>query len=144
MQSQLKNWGHVDNRQRVRFQHDAQVEIRFHNNAIVFGQLRDISLEGLYFYTWQNFDQTVPLHSKVTVKLLLTNGHGSVHMELESIIVRIDQQGIALRFTHPFQFLPIFSLVLQSNTHNSSGKKYRSRQARVELLNVQHLHRAAA
>lgn len=121
MHAQNKNWGHTDNRQRVRFQRDAQVEIHLTDGAVIFGQMRDISLNGLYFYTWQNLEQTVPLHSTVSVRLVLSSGPSTLSIELESLVVRIDRQGVGLRFTHPFQFLSIFTLLLPGNSQASSG-----------------------
>lgn len=100
-------------RKRMRLAHNAYVELTHVDHGITIGRLRDISLLGLYLYV-DNMDLSLPMpKSVVTVQLRLESGQSSLVVDARAQVVRIDGQGMAVRFAHPLQWWPVFTVFPQ-------------------------------
>ena len=100
----------IDTRERMRLSHNALVEVYSSGQRLVSGYLRDISQEGLYLFANDRLNGDAVRNEPVAVRLTMQHGQSKLSVDVKAVTVRIDALGLAVRFTHPLQWWPVFSL----------------------------------
>lgn len=99
----------VDTRERARLEHNAQIEIIVDGTVAVTGQLRNISLQGLYVATGEAKAFLPYTTGSVVVRISMRSGQSKLAIDVRGNIVRVDDGGCAISFTHPLMWLPVFT-----------------------------------
>ncbi len=97
---------HIQNRKRVRIDYSAQATIRSSQKGAIHGLVRDIGLESIYVQADPLFD----LDEIVEVDITLYGYDSQLTIKANASVIRHDEDGIALRFTSPLEWWPLFSL----------------------------------
>jgi len=83
-----------ERRRRSRIIYQAEVEIKTPIGKIA-GCTADISLNGAFIKT----KHTLPINTPCSLILKLHNDHSAAYLSFEGVVVRIDKDGMAVRFT---------------------------------------------
>ncbi len=97
---------HTERRNRVRVEYAAQAKICSAAKGTLQGTIRDIGLESVYVYT----DPFLDFGEKVEIEIILFGNASKLCITAEGSVTRIDQDGIALRFTNPLEWWPVFTV----------------------------------
>ncbi len=93
-------------RDRTRTNYSADALVKSAKRRAIKGRLRDIAINSLYLYIIPIFE--IDDHAKV--EIILFSADSQLIMNVPAVVVRKDQNGIAMRFLNPFEWWPIFSL----------------------------------
>jgi hypothetical protein len=93
-------------RDRTRTNYSADALVKSGKIGAIKGRLRDISIDALYLYINPLFE----IDDHVKVEIILFGADSQLIMNVQAVVVRKDQNGIAMRFLNPFEWWPIFSL----------------------------------
>jgi hypothetical protein len=73
----------------------SRMEVRLPCGILLEGSARDISIKGVLFDT----ERSLPIGSKVKVNLVLDSGQEEFRLDLEGVVARITEHGVAIEFT---------------------------------------------
>jgi len=73
---------------------EARVEVRMDSGVLVEGSTRDVSLNGLWFFT----DRSLPIGNRTRVRLVADTSIGRFNVEMSGRVVRDDEGGVAIEF----------------------------------------------
>lgn len=94
------------NRKRVRIDYSAQASVRSSNKGTLHGTVRDIGVESVYIQSDPYFD----LDEIVEIEIVMYGYDSHLAIKANASVVRVDPDGVALRFTSPLEWWPLFSL----------------------------------
>ncbi len=92
-------------RTRTRVNYSAHVLVKSSSKETVRGQVRDIAIDGLYLQIEPIFE----IDEKVKVEIILLGADSELVIKVVAIVVRKDATGMALRFTTPLEWWPVFT-----------------------------------
>ena len=108
-------------RDRKRTNYSADVLVKSAKRGAIKGRLRDIAIDALYLHINPIFE----IDEHVKVEIILFGTDSQLIMNVPAVVVRKDQNGIAIRFLNPLEWWPIFTFFpLQSldSGHIRHGK----------------------
>lgn len=82
----------VEKRRFTRAKVAVRVEVRLDCGVLIEGRACDVSLNGLFLET----ERSLPLRSRVRVKMVVGGGLGEAHIECAGIVSRLDWRGVAI------------------------------------------------
>ncbi|WP_028583443.1 hypothetical protein [Desulfogranum mediterraneum] len=92
-------------RSRARIEYLAEVTIRSALKGAVVGTVRDIGQESMYAYVEPFFEPEEEVAATINLY-----GRGSrLSIQATALVIRVDQDGLALRFSCPLEWWPVFS-----------------------------------
>ncbi len=94
------------NRKRVRVDYSAHASVRSSRKGATHGVVRDIGVESVYIQSDPSFD----LDEIVEVEIVLYGYDSQLSIKASASVARSDSEGVALRFTSPLEWWPLFSL----------------------------------
>ena len=92
-------------RDRTRTNYSAKVVVKSGKVGAIKGRIRDISINSFYSYIIPIFE--IDDHAKV--EIILFSADSQLIMNVPAVVVRKDQNGIAMRFLNPLEWWPIFT-----------------------------------
>ncbi len=96
----------IQNRKRARLDYSAQASVRSPNKGAQHGYVRDIGVESMYVHADPCFD-----HDEIVeVEIVLYGYDSQLAIKANASVVRVDEDGVALRFSSPLEWWPLFSL----------------------------------
>ncbi len=96
----------LQNRKKARIKYSAQASVRSSKKGVMHGVVRDIGQQSLYVRAEQLF----ALDEIVEVEILLYGYDSQVSIKANGSVSRIDHGGVAIRFSSPLEWWPLFSL----------------------------------
>ncbi len=96
----------IQNRKRARIDYSAPASVRSSRKGALHGFVRDIGLESIYVHADPSFD----LEEIVEVEIILYGYDSQLSIKANASVIRKDHEGVALRFTSPLEWWPLFSL----------------------------------
>ena len=108
-------------RDRTRVYYSTDALVKSGKIGAIRGRLRDIALDSSYLYINPIFE----IDDHVKVEIILFGADSQLIMNVPAVVVRKDQNGIAIRFLNPLEWWPIFTFFpLQSldSGHIRHGK----------------------
>ncbi|MCP3933003.1 MAG: hypothetical protein GY705_28355 [Bacteroidetes bacterium] len=96
----------IQNRKRGRIDYSAQAIMRSSRKGALHGVVRDIGIESIYVQADMLFD----LDEIVEIEIMMYGYDSQLTIKANASVIRIDQDGIALRFTSQLEWWPLFSL----------------------------------
>lgn len=98
-------------RKRLRLRYLAAAKITTAKGKILHGNLRDIGIDSLYIKIDKELEKAfdVYVEESVDVALIVMQGVSRLTIETEGKITRKDIDGVAISFTDPLKWWPIFS-----------------------------------
>lgn len=100
----------ANKRERLRLNYLAAAIITTSKGEVVRGNLRDIGIESLYIKIEKKGRGTIALKDSVDVDIIVTQGVSRLTIATPGKIIRVDDEGVAILFTEPLKWWPIFSL----------------------------------
>ena len=104
------NITNASRRERLRLNYLAAAKITTADGMVVRGNLRDIGIESLYIKIDKLIKETLRPNDSVDVDIIVTQGASRLTITAPGKIIRADDEGIAVMFTEPLKWWPIFSL----------------------------------
>lgn len=103
-------------RGRVRINYVAAVKVVAGNGSIYRGNLRDISRDSLFVKIERPGRNLWHLNPGTQVQVVLTVHQGDSRLTIESYgkTLRVDDDGVAINFTEPLKWWPVFSVFPQN------------------------------
>lgn len=92
-------------RSRTRVTYSAHVLVKSKAHGTIGGKVRDIAIDALYIQIEPVFE----MDEKVKVEIILLGADSELTMKVSANVVRKDNNGLALRFTTPLEWWPIFT-----------------------------------
>ncbi len=99
----------IETRTRARISHDAKVHVLL-GSDVFKGSLRDISQQGLYFFSNDVQNIASQNEQSVFVELFMEHGESTLAVETRGFVVRTDEKGCAISFSHTLLWWPVFSV----------------------------------
>ena len=93
-------------RARARVDYAAHVLVKSAKRGVVKGTIRDIAIEALYLY----IEPIFVINEKVHLEIILIGDVSQLTISVAATVVRIDEKGVAMRFSKPLEWWPVFSL----------------------------------
>ncbi|MCF8056835.1 MAG: hypothetical protein K9K37_09370 [Desulfocapsa sp.] len=93
------------NRARTRVKYSAHVLAKTKNREALKGTVRDIALDSTYLYIVPAF----AVGEEVSLEIVLLGAESQLSIKVNAQVIRKDHDGIALRFTTPLEWWPIFT-----------------------------------
>lgn len=103
-------------RGKIRINYMAAVEVTSEGGAVYRGNLRDIGIESLFVKnenTGKKLTQLIP-GTRVRVALTVNQGDSCLTIGSQGKILRTDDDGIAIIFSEPLKWWPVFSVFPQN------------------------------
>lgn len=109
----------MHNRSRVRLEYSAEAVVHSARKGTLQGVVRDIGMESVYIY----FEPIFDIDEDVELQITLRGKDSELCIKASGKVVRVDQDGTALRFLSPLEWWPVFSLFPfhQLDTGNGTG-----------------------
>jgi PilZ domain len=92
-------------RTRTRVNYSAHALIKSAERGTIGGTVRDIAIDTLYLYILPAF----AIDERVNLEIILLGDDSQLTIKVPAIVIRKDPDGIALRFTKPLEWWPIFT-----------------------------------
>ena len=93
------------NRSRTRVKYSAHVLAKTKTREPLKGTVRDIALDTIYLYIVPAF----AVNEEVSLEIILLGEESQLSIKVPANVIRKDHEGIALRFTKPLEWWPIFT-----------------------------------
>lgn len=93
------------NRARTRVKYSAHVLAKTNDRETLKGTVRDIALDTIYLYIVPAF----AVGEEVNLEIVLLGADSQLRIKVAANVIRKDHDGIALRFTQPLEWWPIFT-----------------------------------
>ena len=93
------------NRTRTRVKYSAHVLAKTRDRDALKGTVRDIALDTIYLYIVPAF----AVDEEVSLEIVLLGADSQLSIKVKANVIRKDHDGIALRFTKPLEWWPIFT-----------------------------------
>lgn len=106
-----------DDRQHLRLHYNADVEIETLDRRYLSGRLRDIGLDSLYMFTKDRQENFLVQGENVKVKVTMRRGHSRLTIDMDARVARVDEKGLALKFSHFLKWWPIFVMFPASESN---------------------------
>lgn len=97
-----------EDRQHLRLHYNADVEVETLDRRFLAGKLRDIGLDSLYMFTRDRKEDFLVDGENVKVKVTMRRGQSKLTLEIDARVARLDENGLALKFSHFLKWWPIF------------------------------------
>lgn len=94
------------NRQRARFAYSAQATVRSPRKGAFKGTVRDIGQESIYI----TIDPVFDYEEIVEIEIVLYGHDSMMSIKANASVIRDDSHGVAMHFTSPLEWWPVFSL----------------------------------
>ena len=101
-------------RVRARMRYAAHVLVRSRTAGTVKGTVRDISIDSVYLY----LEHWLEIGEKVNMEIILLGEDSQLSIKVAGKVVRVDAEGVALRFLKPLEWWPVFSIFALHNLNN--------------------------
>jgi len=109
-------------RARIRVNYSAHALVKSSTKGTIKGTVQDISIEAQYLQIDPIFD----VDESVNVEIILLGVDSQLSIKVPARVVRKDQHGVAMRFSHRLEWWPIFSSFpshkLDYPSHRESNK----------------------
>ena len=92
-------------RVRTRVNYSAHAFVQSELHGVVEGTVRDIAIDAMYLHIEPVFD----IGEKVKVEVVLFGDDSELTVKVSAVVVRKDQGGVAMRFSHPLDWWPVFT-----------------------------------
>lgn len=112
----------VDIRTRVRISHDAKVHMLL-GSDVFKGYLRDISQQGLYFFSNDVLSIVSQKEQFVFIELFMEHDESVLAVQTRGFVTRTDESGCAVSFPGTLLWWPVFSL-FPTGTWDDEGQSY--------------------
>ena len=90
---------------KTRINYSAHALVSSSSGETIKGVIRDVGLESIYL----DIDPVFELDEPVNVEIILLGASSQLTIKMPARVVRKDQNGVAMRFFAPLEWLPVFS-----------------------------------
>lgn len=97
-------------RDRIRLQYLAAAKLTKVNGSVVHGNLRDIGIDSLFIKIDGGQSTKLSIEEAVEVTITVTQGQSCLTINTPGKVLRLDEDGVAVTFTEPLKWWPVFSL----------------------------------
>jgi hypothetical protein len=92
-------------RVKTRINYSAHVLVSSSTGETIKGIIRDVGTESIYL----DLDPILELDEPVNLEIILLGANSQLTIKMPARVVRKDQNGVAMRFFSPLEWLPVFS-----------------------------------
>ncbi len=94
-----------EDRHRLRLEYTADAVVESDHRGSLCGTVRDVGMDSIYIY----MDLFFELEEEVRLHITIYGKESRLSITANAVVVRVDQDGLALQFTKPLEWWPIFS-----------------------------------
>ena len=99
-----------EERQRLRLNCSANVQVETVDHRLVKGLLRDVGLHSLYLFTNEESDDYLIYGESVKVRVIMRRGDSTLTIELDGYVARMDEFGFVVKFAQSLKWWPVFTM----------------------------------
>lgn len=96
----------MEQRTRARLSYTADVVVESKERGTLHGIVRDVGMESIYVYMDPFFEPG----DKVQLNIIIDGAESRLSIAAAATVVRVDNDGMALKFAKPIEWWPVFSL----------------------------------